>query len=323
MRAPVDEIWIERSSVRAPVREDESLTSVAIRLAGTLGYNAPGELVAEMLEIQDSNLASLPVWQDRANLFRILNGMTEAELEAGLVLPAHADLRSRVRFGSLTLDRDQIETARMRIAPGQLARDRQRHGEGWHRRTWSIRCLPADPATGELLIDHCPACGSPFWWRDLVTVSHCPNEDCLLPLDRLPPTYLPDPEREQLKPLSDLLGPDEAARERLRSSLPDEVQGWPEADILDTVEWLATLEDSLASRPTTALGCVDRARGLRRLQAWPGSVGTILDDHWADRAGEGRLGRLRAAAETEAALRDLRSLRGRAFVAETVREVRG
>jgi hypothetical protein len=128
MRAPVDEIWIERSSVRAPLREDESLTSVAIRLAGTLGYNTPGELVAEMLEIQDSNLASLPVWQDRANLFRVLNGMTEAELEAGLVLPAHQDLSSRVRFGSLTLDRDQIETARMRVAPGQLARDRQRHG---------------------------------------------------------------------------------------------------------------------------------------------------------------------------------------------------
>jgi hypothetical protein len=174
-----------------------------------------------------------------------------------------------------------------------------------------------------VLIDHCPACRSPFWWRDLVAVSHCPNEDCLLPLDRLAPTYLPDPEREQLEPLGDPLGPDEAARERLRGSLPGEFHGWPEADILDTVEWLATLENRLAGRPSTALGCVDRVGGLRRLQAWPGSVDGLLDDHWAGRVREGRLGRLRASAETEAALRDLHSIRGRAFVAETVREVRG
>lgn len=314
MRDPVEEIWIERSTVRAPVRKGESLTSVAIRLAGTLGYNAPGELVAEMLGIQDGELASLPVWQNRAGLFGILNGMTEAELQAGLVLPAHEDLRSRVRIGSLILDRDQFETARMRIAPGQLARDLEQHGECWHRRTWSIRCLPADPATGEVLIDRCPSCGSPLWWRDLVAVSQCPSEECRLPLDRLPPTFLADREREWIKPLGDLLGPEETARGRLRSSLPAEAQGWPEADILDTADWLAALEDRLAGGPATTLGLEHRARGLSRLQGWPGSVDDLLDCHWAPRAGAGRLARLRAAAFAEAAVQDLRSLRGRALM---------
>jgi len=323
MRAPVDEIWIEQSTVRAPVREDESLTSVAIRLAGTLGYNAPGELVAEMLEIQDGDLASLPVWRDRAGLFGILNGMTEAELAAGLVLPANEDLRSRVRLGFLILDRDQLETARMRIAPGQLARDLAQHGECWHRRTWSIRCLPADPATGEVLIDRCPSCATPLWWRDLVAVSQCPNEECRLPFERVTPMVLRDREREWIKPLGDLLGPDGTARERLRSSLPPEVRSWPEADILDAVDWLATLEDRLAGRPAVTLGLENRARGLSRLQGWPGSVDALLERHWAIDSGAGRLARLRAAAFAEAAVQDLRSLRSRSLIGDVVREVRG
>lgn len=323
MRSPVDEIWIERSSVRAPIQEDESLTSTVVRLAETFGYNAPGELVVELLGLLDGDLASLPVWRDRAGLFGILNGMTEAELEAALILPAGEDLPSRIRLGSLVLDRDQVETAVMHVAPGQLARDLKQHGECWHRRTWAIRCLPADPATGEVLIDRCPACGAPFWWRDLVTVSQCSNEECRLLLDQVPPRFLPGQEREWFRPLGDLLGPDAAARDRVRNSLPADVRGWPEADILDTAEWVATLEDRLAGRPRMSLGLEDRSRGLARLQAWPGSVDGILDDHWTRRAAEGRFGRLRASAEAEAALCDLRSLKGRAFVSDALREVRG
>jgi hypothetical protein len=276
--------------------------------------------VSQLLDMPGEHLAAIAVQNDAARAFARVNAIPDEAVEATMLLPAPGESLGRVRYHGLVLDRDQIETAVMRIAPGRLAKDLAAGDEPWQRYLWSIRCLPLDPETGETLLDRCPACGSPFWWRDVREMTRCPNLSCGLQLTSLPVQRLRGAGLRAFRSLSDLFCPGQDAN--ARAGLPEAVRAWPMADIVDLIEWLARLEFRLRGRAELPLGLRERLAGLAMLQQWPEPIERHLDRYWRGRITKDRLARVLALGELETMLQSLRSKRARDFAGPVLRQIR-
>lgn len=303
---------------RAPLQPGETLASVAVRYAAIFGEGRA--FVSQLLDMPGEHLAAIAVQNDAARAFARVNAIPDETLEATMILPAPGEALGRVRYHGIILDRDHIETATMRIAPGRLAKDLAAGGEPWQRYHWSIRCLAADPETGEVLIDRCPACGSPFWWRDVREITRCPNLVCGLQLTSLPVQRLRGAGLRALRSLSDLFCPGQDAK--VRSGMPDAVRAWPVADILDLIEWLARLGFRLQGHAEPPLGLRERLAGLAMLEDWPVPFERHLRRYWRVRGSNDRLARVLALGELETLLQSLRPPRARDFVGPVLRRIR-
>jgi hypothetical protein len=202
----------------------------------------------------------------------------------------------------------------------RLAKDLAAGGEPWQRYLWSIRCLAADPETGEVLTDRCPACGSPFWWRDVREITRCPNLVCGLQLTSLPVQRLRGASLRALRSLSDLFCRGQDAK--VRAGMPDAVRAWPAADILDLIEWLARLGFRLQGHAEPPLGLRERLAGLAMLEDWPVPFERHLRRYWRVRGSKDRLARVLALGGLETCLQSLRSKKARDFVGPILRQVR-
>jgi hypothetical protein len=317
---PLRASWLDLpvSPWRAPLQPGETLPSVAVRFGAIFGNGRA--FVSQLLDMPGDHLAAITVREEAARAFSRVNGIPDEALQTVLMRPAPGEPLGRVRYHGLILDRDQVETAAMRIAPRRLAQDLATGDEPWQRYLWSIRCLPADPETGEILHDRCPECGCPFWWRDIREITRCPSLSCGLRLASIPPRRLRGANLLTLQSLADLFRPERDAGVWKR--LPEAVSEWPVADILDLIDWLARLERRLRGRSEAEHDLQKRSNGLALLEGWPTSIEHHLERYWQVRGSKGRLGRVLVAGELETMLQNLRSERAREFVSPVLRRVR-
>ncbi|AWM87091.1 hypothetical protein C4E04_10320 [Microvirga sp. 17 mud 1-3] len=291
---------------------------MAVRFGSIFGDGRA--FVPQLLDMPGDHLAAIAVREEAARAFARVNGIPDGALQTVLMRPVPGEPLGRVHYHGLILDRDQVETAAMRIAPNRLAQDLAAGHEPWQRYLWSIRCLPADSETGEVLHDRCPECGCPFWWRDIHEITRCPNLSCGLRLASIPARRLRGANLLSLQSLANLFRPQRDAGVWKR--LPEAVSEWPVADVLDLIDWLARLEGRVRGWSDAGLGLRERSKGLALLEEWPVSIEHHLERYWRVRGSKGRLGRVLVAGELETILQNLRSERAREFVGPVLRRVR-
>lgn len=149
---------------RVPLREDELLSSFLIRNAhahGTtpysfLSYHWPGRPFWN----RDTDRVADRAW---LNELEVCTGVSAHRLEASTLLSLRRDLGSTLPNGDtpLLLSVSVFHRTRRRYGllycPACFA-----EGRRWYRRIWRLGFVFVCSEHGELLLDACPACGSPI-----------------------------------------------------------------------------------------------------------------------------------------------------------------
>jgi len=193
-----------------------------------------------------------------------LAGVDISVVRAGMAIP-DPNSGSSIHFGPFILNYDQISQLRRRIAPQVFANDISRKREPFHRSVWTIKALCADPETGELIIQDCPACGAALLWANITEVGRCGS--CAQKLWLSPAKTPTGIDRELSSFYGELFHPDEKRRAALRQHLPGELAEWNEAAILEFVDSLATVF-SLTPKSVSTVNSSDpnvRINGVRAI----------------------------------------------------------
>jgi TniQ len=274
----------------------ESLPSLLIRAASTLAA-FPQDVVHDLLG-HPEHLASAATRVDRMEMLAEYLNVPPSELIPTMLLPDD-NRPGHVRLGDFVFRSDQVRQTPVRLAFDTLRND----NDPYHRLIWGVDALCTDPDSGAPLEDRCAFCSAHFGWSAAVALARC--HGCGGDATRMPAnsTGLIDAKAEFC---AKLLSSSIQLRSDFRSTLPDAVKTWPEADLLEMVDALQELGPSGASTS-------DAVKALHQGQ---NAMVTLLADRLSEMRREfPRLSSLVAFANLNVRVNRLRSLRVRSFLA--------
>ena len=285
----------------------ESLPGMVARAAALNVYPRAYDVLAqaglsrfypEAIAMRDAGIA-----QDLAGVFGVA-----AEKLVPLFHPAVDDGRS-IDFFGVAIRAVHREARLRRVSPRALSISPH------VRAVWHLRPLAFDPATKEVLLDHCPVCQQPLGFaitKGVAFCDHCVQEGRfgdLVPavdLREFPQPLVEVPDLEALDFATGLVDPDPSVRAGFAPALHDDLAAFDRSELFELVLAIGTalmVEDDPDYQPTAesiyrsntrTIEPQALARAGRALLDWPRSYHALLDAAAHGAAGRSaRWGRLK------------------------------